>query len=152
MMTKREYERISRAGRHSWFGVPAREGYTLLEVLMAVSLTTLLLAAITMTTGSFVQLSTRSRQHLQQAAMADCLVEDLMLDLRRWFGRMERRGLRVLHRANPSTLSLSPIWPLERSVSCVGSRKTRPPTCGWPAMPMRCGFAAKAGAQDFRRK
>ncbi len=82
MMTKREYERISRAGRHSWFGVPAREGYTLLEVLMAVSLTTLLLAAITMTTGSFVQLSTRSRQHLQQAAMADCLVEDLMLDLK----------------------------------------------------------------------
>ncbi len=82
MKTKRELMRISLANRPYWIGPPVRVGYTLLEVLMAVSLTTLLLAAITMTTGSFVQLSTRSREHLQQATLADCVVEDLIVDLK----------------------------------------------------------------------
>jgi prepilin-type N-terminal cleavage/methylation domain-containing protein len=62
--------------------VGARGGYTLIEMLLAVSLMTILIAAITITTGSFVQLSTKGRVQIQQAFAVDCIMDDLILDLK----------------------------------------------------------------------
>ncbi len=51
-------------------------------MLLAVSLMTILIAAITTTTGFFVHISSKGRIQMEQAFTVECIIEDLMLDLK----------------------------------------------------------------------
>ncbi len=62
--------------------IASRNGYSLLEMLLAVSLMTILIAAVTFTTGFFVQLSSKGRIQVEQAFTVDCVIEDLILDIK----------------------------------------------------------------------
>lgn len=59
-----------------------RLGYTLLEILLALSLMTILVAAITITTGTFVQINRNGRLQVSRAITVDCIVNDLLLDIK----------------------------------------------------------------------
>lgn len=83
--------RISRtlSRPRSW---ATRAGYTLLEILLALSLMTILVAAVTITTGSFVQISKNGRLQVSRAITVDCIIDDLMMDIKaasRGAGRLD---------------------------------------------------------------
>lgn len=73
-----------------------RAGYTLLEILLALSLMTILVAAITITTGSFVQISKNGRLQVSRAITVDCIMDDLLMDI-----KAASRGASRLHSSGP---------------------------------------------------
>jgi prepilin-type N-terminal cleavage/methylation domain-containing protein len=84
MIADRDFNYCSRASRtlsrpSSWAN---RTGYTLLEILLALSLMTILVAAISITTGTFAQISKNGHLQVSRAITIDCIMDDLLMDIK----------------------------------------------------------------------
>ncbi len=95
---------------HMW---AQRVGYTLLEILLALSLMTILIAAITITTGTFVQINRNGQLQVNRAITVDCIVNDLLLDIK------------AASRGSSRTDSKKPLLPTDNSFSesAVGAER-----------------------------